>query len=92
MVTRQQVERLELRIEGLAKQRARQHPRERCEFWMLDQGVARCMKTGEEIAEAELEARPYDGRRIVYTIVDPPSERITGRRLVPTCDTRAGAA
>ena len=58
MVTRQQVERLEQRIEGLIEQRARQHPRERCEFWVLDQGVARCMKTGEEITEAELEARP----------------------------------
>jgi hypothetical protein len=74
MVTRQQVERLEQRIKGLAEHRARQHPRERCEQWMLDQGVARCMKTGEEITEAELEARPCAGRkRIVHVIVDPPS-------------------
>jgi hypothetical protein len=73
MVTRQQLERLEQRIEGLIEQRARQHPRARRELWMLDQGVARCMKTGEEITEAELEARPCTGKRIVQVIVDPPS-------------------
>jgi RNA polymerase-binding transcription factor DksA len=73
MVTRQQVERLEQRIEGLIERRARQHPRARLEQWMLDQGVARCMKTGEEITEAELEASPCAGMRFVHVIVDPPS-------------------
>ncbi len=75
MVTRQQVERLEQRIEGLIEQRARQQQRAPLEQWILDSGAARCMKTDEEITEVELEARPYAGRRIVYTIVDPPAER-----------------
>ena len=73
MATRSQIGRLAQRIEGLIEQHARQHPRAPCELWMLDQGVARCMKTGEEITEAELEARPCGGMRFVHVIVDPPS-------------------
>jgi hypothetical protein len=85
MVTRHQIERLEQRIEDLADQRARQRGRQRrLEYWILDHGMA-TGETGEVVTEAELEARPYDGRRIVYTIVDPPTERTSG-------DTRAGAA
>ena len=81
MVTRRQIERLVQRIEDLADQRARQR---RLEYWILDHGMA-TGETSEVVTEAELEARPYDGRRIVYTIVDPPTERTSG-------DTRAGAA
>jgi RNA polymerase-binding transcription factor DksA len=80
MVTRQQIERLEQRVEGLIEQRARQHPRARLEQRILDQGVARCMKTGEEITEAELEARPCTGKmRIVHVIVFPPFRPGTGQ-------------
>jgi hypothetical protein len=66
MVTRQQVERLEQRIEGLIEQRARQHPTS-----AMGSRGGPCMKTGEEITEAELEARSCAGRRIVHVIVGP---------------------
>ena len=69
MVTRQQVERLEQRIEGLA---ARQGPLAPIEHWFVDRGTARCAATGEEIPEPELEGRPCAGRmRIVSVYVDP---------------------
>jgi hypothetical protein len=78
MATRQQIEHLAQRIERLVEQASPKAPAP-VERWLLDHGMARCLVTGEEIREAELEGRKCAGVRIVWTVVDPPARHESGR-------------